>query len=94
MQQPQPPPTTRVLMLLMLLLPCAAAFVVQRPFTQQHRGSLTRRHFKVPTEPIPIVDTLEKKGNLSWTLPGACRACVCVRVRGGKCVSLGARGVD
>ncbi len=68
-------------MLLLLLLPCAAlGFVpVSSPFlAKKPAAPLTRRHFKIPTEPIPVVDTLEKKGNLTWALPGASRICCLV----------------
>lgn len=67
------PSRHRALLLLLALLglvPCTLGFVV--PSTSRQQQPLTRRHFKVPTEPVPVVDTLEKKGNLTWTLPGTC----------------------
>lgn len=56
----------------LLLVPLAALGFVQPGFRPAaKKAPLTRRRFKVPTEPIPVVDTLEKKGNLTWSLPGA-----------------------
>lgn len=64
-------------LLLAALLPLAAQGFVPVTIGGPNPKTLTRLHFKVPTEPVPVVDTLEKKGNnLTWSLPGA-RMSVC-----------------
>lgn len=59
------------------LLPLAAQGFVPVTVRGPKPKPMARLHFKVPTEPVPVVDTLEKKGNnLTWSLPGACKTCV------------------